>query len=1228
MPKDVELTDPLDSLRKTFNPSTMDEYKGGPMPTVSWNVRYLKKYRYDTFLEFKFVVGGVGPTGLPTDSVETRCVVKVPGLAPSFACSMTLPDSVYLNPTKTDVTPNPFPAVYKVWNTSRQTAKIMVIDLNYPLGDDIDLDVATPTPKTWNVNQTLAPGDTITATWLFKVRNRITRRLERIFAVAYDDEGNPVLCDDVVPIANLETALICSAKTSRDVVKYIPVLQEYDTSTWVITADLVNTGGFQITDVTAEIELADSSLAQYVEFDPTFPDNSNPKSTPIMFPQSMRTFQWGFRLASPNMTGKSVFPFFNVRYKSVETPTISSGCDVPIEIQPVVMPVLECKLEAPDTIWFNTDRYIPLPFDLKVRISNIGNGDAFNVHAYVLQDTRFNIIAPSSRDFGQVDAGKVIDFRDLGNDGFVLKVNPRQTDGYDTVRVMVVADGIPSAICEYPIYVLHEQRPIFAMQCQANPDRLQFNDILNDYVPNPFDVTTVAVNVGDTRADNCQLVFVGPPRFTPVDNTPIVNVGAGGVMQVGDTVRYTWKLVPLKRLIGGWDTLVYQIQGRGGMGHRLIIGECRVPIYVPPARAADYQMVCDAPSSLTFDNSGGVYVPDPFTFTVRVTNNGAAEGMGLEMTAVLPPGLIFASGETPTKKVGNLAVGSWAEVKWLVRPVAITSGPGKTHQLCAEVVDTLKRKASCCSNVYVPPATKATLGIVCDGEYDTLKVDRQRGDYEDNPFWVTAKVTNNGDRPADNVKVVVMPDSMTVLRVLEDPERYVALRLDPKVTSDTICWRINAIPRATSGYIDIRFIVTADGLPPQECVFPVYIPEIGKPMLRCYTESSMKNTQDTLFFDYGFGDYRDDVSSRSSTNKYNVFRIDAYIFNDGAAQANRVKATLLPPEGVTLDVGETPIKELGDILVLGTTKVSWNVRPIRQKTDALRSFDVELNSDNALKQKCTQEVVVKGAPKNALLSMPLDPVGRYGDKITVPIRIDPTIGKDVYQYKLAVRYNPELVRFIDALNANTLTERGWSGPRAKLYKEKGATDSNVVRIEDYTTGSPLNTKSEEVLVSLWFEAVLGGAENQMKARADSLVFLRTFTYEKDGSDRTLVSSINYPYDDSEGNDVDVEYRHGMVTVSGDCIVPLESSEAYSLSQNKPNPFNPTTTIEYSIPEETDVTLKVFDQLGREVRTLVNEHQKAGKYTVIFDGGNLPSGAYVYRIDTPKYSRNLRMVLTR
>ncbi len=70
---------------------------------------------------------------------------------------------------------------------------------------------------------------------------------------------------------------------------------------------------------------------------------------------------------------------------------------------------------------------------------------------------------------------------------------------------------------------------------------------------------------------------------------------------------------------------------------------------------------------------------------------------------------------------------------------------------------------------------------------------------------------------------------------------------------------------------------------------------------------------------------------------------------------------------------------------------------------------------------------------------------------------------------------------------------------------------------------------------------------------------------------------------------------------------------YSLSQNYPNPFNPTTSIVYALPTSSKVVLKIFDIVGREVFTLVNTDQPAGTYTVSFDGTNLASGIYLYRL---------------
>jgi ligand-binding sensor domain-containing protein len=80
--------------------------------------------------------------------------------------------------------------------------------------------------------------------------------------------------------------------------------------------------------------------------------------------------------------------------------------------------------------------------------------------------------------------------------------------------------------------------------------------------------------------------------------------------------------------------------------------------------------------------------------------------------------------------------------------------------------------------------------------------------------------------------------------------------------------------------------------------------------------------------------------------------------------------------------------------------------------------------------------------------------------------------------------------------------------------------------------------------------------------------------------------------------------------------------------NYPNPFNPETKIEYTIPKSGKVKLEVFDNLGRLVKVLVEKTQNAGKYQVLFGGDNIPSGIYFYRLTTEQSSITRKMVLLR
>ncbi len=88
----------------------------------------------------------------------------------------------------------------------------------------------------------------------------------------------------------------------------------------------------------------------------------------------------------------------------------------------------------------------------------------------------------------------------------------------------------------------------------------------------------------------------------------------------------------------------------------------------------------------------------------------------------------------------------------------------------------------------------------------------------------------------------------------------------------------------------------------------------------------------------------------------------------------------------------------------------------------------------------------------------------------------------------------------------------------------------------------------------------------------------------------------------------------------------EVANKYRLSQNYPNPFNPATVIDYSVAFATHVTVKVYDLLGKEVATLVNQERQPGSYRITFDASSLPSGVYVYQLNAGTYRESKKMVL--
>ena len=104
----------------------------------------------------------------------------------------------------------------------------------------------------------------------------------------------------------------------------------------------------------------------------------------------------------------------------------------------------------------------------------------------------------------------------------------------------------------------------------------------------------------------------------------------------------------------------------------------------------------------------------------------------------------------------------------------------------------------------------------------------------------------------------------------------------------------------------------------------------------------------------------------------------------------------------------------------------------------------------------------------------------------------------------------------------------------------------------------------------------------------------------------------------------------IILITGKHGLANQLPSEYGLGQNYPNPFNPSTTIEYSVPENNvSVKITVFDLLGREVETLVNEVKRAGNYKISFDGSKLASGMYFYKLQAgTEFSEVKKMILAK
>lgn len=198
--------------------------------------------------------------------------------------------------------------------------------------------------------------------------------------------------------------------------------------------------------------------------------------------------------------------------------------------------------------------------------------------------------------------------------------------------------------------------------------------------------------------------------------------------------------------------------------------------------------------------------------------------------------------------------------------------------------------------------------------------------------------------------------------------------------------------------------------------------------------------------------------------------------------------------------------------------------------------------------------------------------------------------------------------------------------------------SGIALSADYS--SSIKTEDLQISAAGYFNGTMVNYSNSDKGLKKTFFGTSLIQKQSANSENNPIITIKLKQSDLKGaanillSDITLINEEGVyfnlkdlnINLSITAMLDKETVNSYSLIQNFPNPFNPSTLIEYTLPNASNVMLKVYNALGQEIQTLVNEYKQAGKHRVEFNAANLPSGVYIYRITTGNFTELKKMIL--
>ncbi len=838
-------------------------------------------------------------------------------------------------------------------------------------------------------------------------------------------------------------------------------------------------------------------------------------------------------------------------------------------------PLLNCSVSAPDSLHFdkvNYNRYISGTFPIQIMVTNSGSAKADSVVVFVRSNQRFNIVPPASK-----LVADSLGINDTVKTDFLLSINPKSISGYDTITVAVSGKSGARTECQWLIWVEKEYKPGNEIICPPDSSiQVAFADTVNDYFPNPIVVPITVINHGDAPSKETKIIYVATPGVTPaVGQIPIYEVGT---IAPNEIVSETFRLKIVRRTSDTTVDLHFRVQGKGGLGDRIIDTLCTYRLFIPAARDVEFQLACKNSLQIKFEN--GVYTPNPFLWKATVKNAGNAIAKNVQATIALPPSVQLDSASSSKINLGNMVVGEEKTIEWKLK-AKIVLVPD-TSEICVYVFDEFNRNARCCDTLILPAMKQGELRANCITLPDSIFVDPESGEYIPKEFLAQVQISNSGNEAIDSVWVeITINDPDIILVSPPQVTQFVTTRLG-SLQSTNISWRLGCRSSTTARIVSIQFRVHGLKIDQVSTLCSIYVAAALQPALTCSTWSVPNDTVHILL----------------PALTHEPLTIRARCKNVGSLFASNVTATILLPPYLTLASNDSASKKYpkGILAKDSLWYVEWSLLPIKQREGKLDSIRVEFRSGN-VQTNCEDWIFVVGIPPLTVLSIPRNLVERYGNTIKVPIKIDDTQNKDVKRIELQIDYDNNKVDYLNYDLTGSLIEKDWI---ATPTLQSGKISLIL------TSSKSLETAGD--LIYLLFQVVFGDGDEQLKTSGTELHF------------DSLACSINR-------GGVIARYYDGFMIVSGKCVYPMNATEKYIVLQNRPNPFSESTEIEFVVSERGHVTLAIYDVLGKKIKMLVNDERDAGRYSVRWDASMMNTGIYFCILDQDRRISVMKLIVT-